>query len=105
MNAEVVPRLAAALASRGVSLVYAPDGREALSYLLQRIPPGARVMNGGSATLEQIGFLDVLRGGSRSAPASQRSEEHTSELQSRLHLVCRLLLEKKKTTTYMIESE
>src|SRR2546429_6935855 len=35
-----------------------------------------------------------------------RSEEHTSELQSRLHLVCRLLLEKKKTqpqpvTTHM----
>src|SRR2546422_7624363 len=28
--------------------------------------------------------------------ANQRSEEHTSELQSRLHLVCRLLLEKKK---------
>src|SRR5690554_7202751 len=28
----------------------------------------------------------------------QRSEEHTSELQSRPHLVCRLLLEKKKTT-------
>src|SRR2546429_6040942 len=28
---------------------------------------------------------------------SKRSEEHTSELQSRLHLVCRLLLEKKKT--------
>src|SRR5687768_17749118 len=28
--------------------------------------------------------------------AEQRSEEHTSELQSRLHLVCRLLLEKKK---------
>src|SRR3989449_1426191 len=28
-----------------------------------------------------------------------RSEEHTSELQSRLHLVCRLLLEKKKTAT------
>src|SRR2546429_3601497 len=27
-----------------------------------------------------------------------RSEEHTSELQSRLHLVCRLLLEKKKDT-------
>src|SRR2546422_3693344 len=27
----------------------------------------------------------------------KRSEEHTSELQSRLHLVCRLLLEKKKT--------
>src|SRR3989442_7588639 len=31
--------------------------------------------------------------------ADARSEEHTSELQSRPHLVCRLLLEKKKTTT------
>src|SRR5690625_6517322 len=30
-------------------------------------------------------------------PAMSRSEEHTSELQSRGHLVCRLLLEKKKT--------
>src|SRR2546422_7426929 len=32
----------------------------------------------------------------RRSPADHRSEEHTSELQSRLHLVCRLLLEKKK---------
>src|SRR2546429_7369655 len=31
--------------------------------------------------------------------ATTRSEEHTSELQSRLHLVCRLLLEKKKSTS------
>src|SRR3712207_8560477 len=31
------------------------------------------------------------------APARGRSEEHTSELQSRQYLVCRLLLEKKKT--------
>src|SRR5690625_7064263 len=30
-----------------------------------------------------------------------RSEEHTSELQSRGHLVCRLLLEKKKNTAYI----
>src|SRR3989442_6339669 len=33
------------------------------------------------------------------APSKERSEEHTSELQSRPHLVCRLLLEKKKKTT------
>src|SRR2546422_5212967 len=33
------------------------------------------------------------------ALALGRSEEHTSELQSRLHLVCRLLLEKKNTAT------
>src|SRR2546422_9696136 len=36
---------------------------------------------------------------SRANPRSPRSEEHTSELQSRLHLVCRLLLEKKKKKT------
>src|SRR2546429_6419724 len=34
-----------------------------------------------------------------------RSEEHTSELQSRLHLVCRLLLEKKKKTHIRPSSE
>src|SRR3989442_7661464 len=34
---------------------------------------------------------------SATSSASARSEEHTSELQSRPHLVCRLLLEKKKT--------
>src|SRR2546422_2194019 len=33
------------------------------------------------------------------ADQDERSEEHTSELQSRLHLVCRLLLEKKKKHT------
>src|SRR2546421_9076575 len=33
-------------------------------------------------------------------PASRRSEEHTSELQSRSDLVCRLLLEKKKKLRY-----
>src|SRR2546429_7368569 len=34
----------------------------------------------------------------------RRSEEHTSELQSRLHLVCRLLLEKKKITSHQLYS-
>src|SRR2546422_3119833 len=41
-----------------------------------------------------VGGLDRLR-------VFLRSEEHTSELQSRLHLVCRLLLEKKKTRSCM----
>src|SRR2546422_2312555 len=35
----------------------------------------------------------------------KRSEEHTSELQSRLHLVCRLLLEKKKKNSEKQENE
>src|SRR2546429_2894108 len=42
-----------------------------------------------------IGALTFLAGSFR-ASRDLRSEEHTSELQSRLHLVCRLLLEKKK---------
>src|SRR5260370_31811017 len=37
-------------------------------------------------------------GGCRRIPRTARSEEHTSELQSHLNLVCRLLLEKKKTS-------
>src|SRR5476651_1175078 len=36
---------------------------------------------------------------SKDGPANGRSEEHTSELQSRQYLVCRLLLEKKNRTT------
>src|SRR5690554_7046770 len=59
------------------------------------------------------GTWSRARGGSRrrspsapsagSSPASTcRSEEHTSELQSRPHLVCRLLLEKKKKTHLVI---
>src|SRR3712207_8073922 len=35
-------------------------------------------------------------------PPGLRSEEHTSELQSRQYLVCRLLLEKKKNTNYTL---
>src|SRR2546422_6617666 len=37
-------------------------------------------------------------------PKRSRSEEHTSELQSRLHLVCRLLLEKKKKANQGVTS-
>src|SRR2546429_3969280 len=49
--------------------------------------------------LVALGTVNVsaLAEGGRAADR-ERSEEHTSELQSRLHLVCRLLLEKKKNT-------
>src|SRR2546429_3240399 len=51
-------------------------------------------------TVFSKGSQDVVRPLHQHGPQiriSFRSEEHTSELQSRLHLVCRLLLEKKKT--------
>src|SRR2546422_5404787 len=41
----------------------------------------------------------------RAQHVAARSEEHTSELQSRLHLVCRLLLEKKKKQTTTAPTE
>src|SRR3712207_7878047 len=42
-----------------------------------------------------LSFLNAL-------PVSARSEEHTSELQSRQYLVCRLLLEKKKNSPFRL---
>src|SRR3712207_7203532 len=54
----------------------------------------AAVYLGGALVLEMIGGLL----GDRGAEDTLRSEEHTSELQSRQYLVCRLLLEKKKKT-------
>src|SRR2546422_3372230 len=50
-----------------------------ITHTTRRAPPGS-----------------TSRGRSFIAEYEMRSEEHTSELQSRLHLVCRLLLEKKK---------
>src|SRR2546422_3203616 len=49
-------------------------------------------------------YLVNIRVADRELVDQRRSEEHTSELQSRLHLVCRLLLEKKKkkNTTILI---
>src|SRR5690348_18125983 len=59
-------------------------------------PPGA-----GMGRLSSVpeGFWDVATTGRLRSPCRldpRRSEEHTSELQSPVHLVCRLLLEKKK---------
>src|SRR2546422_5861452 len=52
---------------------------------------GDHVHQGPALVAREDGGVDRLLVG--------RSEEHTSELQSRLHLVCRLLLEKKNTFT------
>src|SRR2546429_3470448 len=50
-----------------------------------------------NAAPSQVAIIAVLPGHRRRCAWHRyRSEEHTSELQSRLHLVCRLLLEKKK---------
>src|SRR3989442_2093886 len=48
------------------------------------------------------GFLLASSCACRSTKAHSRSEEHTSELQSRPHLVCRLLLEKKQAQHHVL---
>src|SRR5205814_7225099 len=64
-------------------------------------PLGARVST-GDAERHQIALQVIERivvGRGRRGLSRERSEEHTSELQSLRHLVCRLLLEKKKKIT------
>src|SRR2546426_3703398 len=63
-------------------------------YLLTFILPHTPVLQGDTAP---IFLLDAVR-------MLQRSEEHTSELQSPCNLVCRLLLEKKKHQDYNIRT-
>src|SRR5690625_5756919 len=55
--------------------------------------------SGSRAAGPSMGECDAHRSQQREQGADQRSEEHTSELQSRGHLVCRLLLEKKTHAT------
>src|SRR5690625_6795233 len=69
---------------------------------IQRIKYRLDKQNIDTAIHQSADLLCISPGQSikRGRPES-RSEEHTSELQSRGHLVCRLLLEKKKTITYI----
>src|SRR3712207_7121692 len=64
----------------------------------QRHPeyPGRRGWHDLDLRYRNLGHADVRRDSALGHP--HRSEEHTSELQSRQYLVCRLLLEKKKTS-------
>src|SRR3712207_6990988 len=53
----------------------------------------------GRSLFEHLGMSLLRVGAGFLTGAAARSEEHTSELQSRQYLVCRLLLEKKKNKT------
>src|SRR5256885_6997465 len=58
--------------------------------------PYTTLFRSQTSTQELGGFRQVLRRPSAGCSCPDRSEEHTSELQSPCNLVCRLLLEKKK---------
>src|SRR5438309_9138358 len=67
---------------------------------LFRSPRARGRSTGGGAPAPRRAGAPPARGGAGAPP---RSEEHTSELQSQFHLVCRLLLEKKKNNKYKDE--
>src|SRR2546429_2852122 len=88
----------------------APKRTQFFFFLMIRRPPRStlfpyttlfRSQRGGEAAHDEgreVGCVADARAeqhGTEQRHAHVRSEEHTSELQSRLHLVCRLLLEKK----------
>src|SRR5687768_17682487 len=83
--------------------------RPAMLQHLQLLPMGARQrprpQGAGSFLIAKARTGEYVRGTPkpRCRPRAERSEEHTSELQSRLHLVCRLLLEKKKEQQSIME--
>lgn len=58
-----VGELARVLERRGISVVSVADGTAALRYVLERIPRGATVMNGGSSTVRAIGLEKALEDG------------------------------------------
>ena len=59
-NKNIVDKAASALISNGINVNTVKNGKEALEYIIKLIPPDALVMDGGSTTLKQIGFLDYL---------------------------------------------
>src|SRR3712207_8993428 len=63
-----------------------------------KAPQARRALGGLGLHARRSGPVFAARAG-HPRTVRQRSEEHTSELQSRQYLVCRLLLEKKKTQT------
>src|SRR5438067_13096288 len=63
------------------------------------LPISTWIRGEASIPLASLFSSEVSRVQPRLTKTSARSEEHTSELQSRFELVCRLLLEKKKTAS------
>src|SRR5690625_5601954 len=72
-----------------------PTARSGWSRTMSRSPEAAPVAEHPHAWFDAARFGLFVHFGLYSIATWSRSEEHTSELQSRGHLVCRLLLEKK----------
>src|SRR2546422_6072222 len=82
----------------GISGLWAKPARPRKGAAIIHVHGGWFNLGTAHAYRNFVGHIASSTGADAFVP--ERSEEHTSELQSRLHLVCRLLLEKKKTKTH-----
>ncbi|MDO8664651.1 MAG: lactate utilization protein [Candidatus Liptonbacteria bacterium] len=62
-SAEIIEKTAVALKERNINVVVVNTKEEALDKVKSLIPAGVSVMNGGSTTLQEIGFVDYLKSG------------------------------------------
>lgn len=65
-SSSVVAQTTKSLENNGIEVIFLESGAEALEMIKNLIPDGATVMNGSSRTLEQIGFVDLLKEGGHS---------------------------------------
>src|SRR5216684_1046472 len=104
LQAEVIEPVALGIGVRGFLRALPADDRD-VDVAVREVDLARQLAVAAADLLQPESLLEQLRGHERvfrgdcdmpnSRHAYLRSEEHTSELQSRLHLVCRLLLEKK----------
>src|SRR2546422_5246218 len=94
MRVDAAAQIAAAAPAMGVTPIVRVPGHEHYH--------ATRLLDNGAQGIVAPHVDDAAQARRIAEACLYRSEEHTSELQSRLHLVCRLLLEKKKKkeTTY-----
>lgn len=62
-SGEIVAKVAEALKARNITPIIVDTKEQALAEIKKLIPAGASVMNGSSMTLQEIGFVDHLKGG------------------------------------------
>jgi len=68
-------RTITALQDRGIKAESVPTREDALKLLTKKIPPGAEVMTGASATLDEIGFLQLLKLGTHNRRISRAKSQ------------------------------
>src|SRR5690606_40262710 len=83
---------------RSPGLRHARELGRARQHAAHPAHPASAPRGGGAARLQELRGAQPREQDGAERPSGRRSEEHTSELQSRENLVCRLLLEKKKTS-------